>query len=128
MRKRIRLLLVDDHPVVRKGIAFALKKHLGLEIVGEAGEGREAVRKALKLRPDVVLMDIEMPEMNGFSATELLRKELPEVRVLMLSAYHNEAFITRSIESGAWGHLSKESGVMDLVRAIEAVHSGVVAF
>ena len=128
MRRRIRLLLVDDHPVVRKGIAYALKKHSELQIVGEAAEGREAVRQALKLKPDVVLMDIEMPEMNGFTATEMLRKQLPATRVLMLSAYNNDAFVARSIESGAWGHVSKDTNAKELVRAIEAVHSGGVAF
>jgi two-component system nitrate/nitrite response regulator NarL len=126
--KPIRLLLVDDHPVVRKGIAFCLAPHPNLKIVGEAGDGAEAVRKARELLPDVILMDIEMPQMNGLAVTELLREELPQIKVLILSMLSSAAFILRMVQSGAYGYLLKAASPEELVNAIKTVSAGETFF
>src|SRR3954452_6460061 len=89
LKKRTRILLADDHPVVRKGIALCLKDHERLEVVGEAADGHEALRKAKELLPDVILMDVDMPGLSGLTAVEALRKELPKVKVLLLSMSNN---------------------------------------
>src|SRR5271154_3660442 len=96
--KIIRLLLVDDHPVVRKGIASVLARHPRIDIVGEAADGAEAIRMARELAPDLVLTDIEMPEMNGLAMSEVLLKELPGTKVLVLSMYSNAEFVLRIIK------------------------------
>ena len=128
MKKQIRLLLVDDHPVVRKGIASCLMQHEHLRIVGEAGDGQEAVRKARDLNPDIVLMDIDMPRMNGLAVTEQLRKELPKIRVLILSMHSNTDYVLRIIQSGARGYVLKEAPAEELVRAIGVVNAGEAFF
>src|SRR5437879_5434153 len=103
MKKRIKILLVDDHPVVRKGIRSCLAHDAHLEVVGEAADGHEALRKAKELAPDIVLMDIDMPQMNGLAATELMRKELPQVKVLILSMHQHTEYVLRILRSGASG-------------------------
>ena len=123
-KKRIKLLLVDDHPVVRKGISSCLSAHEHLQIVGEAANGEEAVAKTRELMPDIVLMDIDMPEMNWLAVTELLRKEIPKVKVLILSMHSNSEYVMRIIQSGASGYVLKEAPTEELVRAIEIVNSG----
>ena len=122
-KKKIRLLLADDHPVVRKGIRSCLD-HLDLEIVGEAVDGQEAIAKVKELLPDIVLMDIDMPKVNGLEATRLLRKENPDVRVLILSVHSNKQYVLQIIQSGAQGYVLKDAAPAELVRAIEAVYSG----
>jgi two-component system nitrate/nitrite response regulator NarL len=128
MNQRIKVLLVDDHPVVRRGISACLARHANLLIVGEAANGQEALRKAKELSPDVILMDIDMPQMSGLVATEVLRKELPQIKVLILSMHAHSEFVMRIIQSGARGYVLKEADPDDLVRAIEAVHGGEVFF
>jgi two-component system nitrate/nitrite response regulator NarL len=128
MKQRIKLILVDDHPVVRRGISSCLARHENLVIVGEAADGREALQKAKELAPDIVLMDIDMPHMNGLAATEMLRKELPQVKVLILSMYSQSEYVLRIIQSGARGYVLKEANPEDLARAIETVYSGQVFF
>lgn len=128
MKKRIKLLLADDHPVVRKGIASCLSQHDHLEIVGEAADGREALKKARDLEPDLVLMDIDMPHMNGLAVTDLLRKELPHVKVLILSMHSNTDFVLRIIQSGARGYVLKDASTEDLLRAIDAINDGEAFF
>jgi DNA-binding NarL/FixJ family response regulator len=128
MKKRIKLLVVDDHPVVRKGIISCLARHDHLQIVGEAAEGQEAVRKAREFLPDIILMDIDMPNMNGLAVTELLRKELPKIRVLILSMHSNTEYVMRIIQSGACGYILKEAPTEELLRAIETVNSGEAFF
>jgi two-component system nitrate/nitrite response regulator NarL len=120
----IKILVADDHPVVRKGLQTCLAKHGRLKVVGEAADGDEALRKARELSPDVVLMDISMPGMNGLAVTEVLRKEAPEMKVLVLSVHSNKDYIFRVIQAGAHGYVSKEAPPEELVRAIESVYAG----
>jgi two-component system nitrate/nitrite response regulator NarL len=124
MKNKIKLLVVDDHPVVRRGISSCLERHAHLEIVGEAADGCEALQKAHELAPDMILMDINMPQMNGLTATELLRKEQPKIKVLILSIHKDPDSVRRIIQSGAHGYVLKEATSEELVRAIETVHAG----
>src|SRR5258706_738867 len=101
MKTRIKLLWVDDHPVVRGGISSCLARQERLAIVGEAADGVEAVRKAKELLPDIILMDIDMPLMNGLAVTELLHRELPNIKVLILSMPSNTDYVLRIIQSAA---------------------------
>jgi two-component system nitrate/nitrite response regulator NarL len=128
MKRRIKLLLVDDHPVVRKGIVSCLSQQEHLQIIGEAADGREALRKARELIPDIILMDIDMPHMNGLAVTELLRKELPKVKVLVLSMHSNTDFVLRIIQSGARGYILKDATTDELVKAIDAINAGEAFF
>ena len=121
---RIRLLLADDHPVVRWGIVCYLGRHASLEIVGVAGDGREALRKARELVPDVLLADIDMPHMTGLAVAEALHKELPQIKVLMLSTHCSTEYVLRCAQSGANGFISKQSSPNEFVRAIETVNAG----
>ncbi len=123
-KEKIRILVADDHPVVRKGLQACLAKQDRLKLVGEAADGDEALLKARELAPDVVLMDINMPRMNGLAVTELLRKECPSVKVLVLTIHNNREYIFRIIQAGAHGYISKESPPEDLMKAIESVHEG----
>lgn len=126
-KKKIRLVLADDHPVVRKGIRSCLTSP-DLEIVGEAVDGLEAVAKVKELKPDIVLMDIDMPKMSGLDATRQLRKENPEVRVLILSIHSNKQYVLQIIQSGAQGYVLKDASPTDLVKAIESICSGEAFF
>jgi two-component system, NarL family, nitrate/nitrite response regulator NarL len=128
MKKTIRLLLADDHPVVRKGIRSCLSRNPNLDIVGEASNGQEALSKTKELNPDLVLMDIDMPKMSGLAVTELLRKEKPEVKVLILSMHDNSEYVMRILQSGARGYVLKEASPEELVQAIETVNAGEAFF
>jgi two-component system nitrate/nitrite response regulator NarL len=120
----IKVLVADDHPVVRKGIQIYLAKQKNMRLVGEAVDGDEALRKARELSPDVVLMDISMPGMNGLAVTEVLRKEAPDMKVLILSVHSNKQYIFRVIQAGAHGYVSKEAPPEEVLRAIESVYEG----
>src|SRR6516162_6317458 len=124
MAKTIRVLLADDHPVVRRGLGYCLAQYDHLQVAGEAGDGREALRKAHELLPDVVLMDVEMPQMNGLMATEVLQRELPQIKVLILSTSRSAECIGRIFQSGARGYVLKDAPTSELAKAIETVHSG----
>lgn len=126
--KTVKLLLVDDHPVVRKGIMSFLARYPQIEVVGEAADGKEALQKVGSLAPDIVLMDIDMPVMTGLAATDVLRREFPEVKVLILSMYRNSEYVLRMIESGARGYLLKDASPDELLQAIETVASGQAFF
>jgi two-component system nitrate/nitrite response regulator NarL len=128
MKKRIRLLLVDDHPVVRRGIASCLARHANLEVVGEASDGQEAIDKTRALAPDLVLMDIDMPQMSGLAVAEVLKREAPQTKVLILSMHDNTEYVMRIIQSGARGYVLKEASPEELVQAIETVNSGQAFF
>ncbi len=120
----IRVLLADDHPVVRAGVTGMLATEPGLEIVGEAGSGEEAVDLARALRPDVILMDLRMPGGDGVSATRRIRAELPGTAVLVLTTYDTDADILRAVEAGAAGYLLKDLPRADLAAAIRAAARG----
>ncbi len=122
--KRIRILLADDHAVVRQGFKMILDAEADMEIVGEAGNGRQAVDLAEQLRPDVVVMDVAMPELNGIEATRRLASSVPHARVIALSMHKDSVFVREILRAGARGYLLKDSGAADLVAAIHAVASG----
>src|SRR3954468_2138919 len=124
----IRVLLADDHPVVRRGIAACLSKMPRLNIVGEAGDGQEAFRKIVELSPDVVLMDIDMPNTNGLMITERIQKEMPHVKVLILSMHSQTDYVMRILQSGARGYVLKDAPSEELAKAIETVHTGEAYF
>jgi two-component system, NarL family, nitrate/nitrite response regulator NarL len=123
-KKKIKLLLVDDHPVVRRGMRSCLEGIRHVEVVDEAVDGKEAVEKVKTLSPDIVLMDIDMPVMNGLEATKVLREEFPDTRVLILSIHTNKEYVLQIIRSGAQGYVLKDASPADLVRAIESVDGG----
>jgi DNA-binding NarL/FixJ family response regulator len=121
---RIRVLIADDHGVVRRGLRLQLEQHDDFEVVGEAADGRQAVQLAQQLQPDVILMDIGMPQLNGMEATAQIVKQNPGARVIILSMHSDEEFLLRTLTAGAKGYLLKESGDTDLERAIRAVAQG----
>ncbi len=127
-KKKIKLLVVDDHPVVRGGLRSCLSKVSHMECVGEAADGEEALRKAHELTPDIILMDINMPHMDGLAVTELLRKEVPTTKVIILSMHSNREYVLRIIQAGARGYVLKEAPPEELVRAIEVVSAGEAFF
>jgi two-component system, NarL family, response regulator NreC len=122
--KPTRILLVDDHAVVRQGFKMILSAQPDMEIVGEAGNGREAVELAGQLKPDVVLMDVAMPELNGIEATRRLVAQAPHIRVIALSMHKDNVYVREILRAGARGYLLKDSGAGDLVTAIRAVAAG----
>jgi two-component system, NarL family, response regulator NreC len=124
----IRVLLADDHGVVRKGLRFILERQAGMEVVGEAGDGREALRLAEASAPDIVIMDIAMPLLNGIDATAQMVKRNPSVGVIILSMHSDEDYLLSALNAGAKGYLLKDSAEVDLVRAIETVHRGTPFF
>jgi len=128
VEKRIRLLLVDDHPMMKEGIRSYLVKHPFLEIVGEASNGGDAVRKAKELKVDVVLMDINMPGMNGLEATELIGREAPQAKVLMLTVHKNPEYVRKIIHCGARGYVLKDAAGDELAHGIELVADGRTYF
>jgi DNA-binding NarL/FixJ family response regulator len=127
-QERVRVLLAEDHPIVRKGIITFLSQHPKLEVVGEARDGNEAVKKAKELTPDIVLMDIDMPHLNGFAVTEMLRDQLPETKVILLSAYSGTQYVPRILQSGARGYLSKQASSEEMLTAIEMIATGDTYF
>jgi DNA-binding NarL/FixJ family response regulator len=124
VKHKIKVLLVDDHPLVRMGLRCFLATQPTLNIVGEASNGKEAICKVRELSPDIVLMDVEMPEMDGLAVTEVLHKEFPQVKVLILSMYSNHQYMGRVIEAGARGCVRKDAQPDEFVRAIEAINAG----
>jgi RNA polymerase sigma factor (sigma-70 family) len=121
---KIRNLIADDHGIVRTGIRLQLERDERFEVVGEASEGREAVRMAEELAPDIVIMDIAMPNLNGIEATAQLVKKNPHIGVIILSMYSDETYLTRTLSAGARGYLLKDSADVDLHRAVEVVAQG----
>jgi DNA-binding NarL/FixJ family response regulator len=124
----IRILLADDHGVVRKGLRFLLSQDPEIEIAGEAEDGREAVRLAAELQPNIVIMDIAMPQLNGLDAAQQITKANPRSSVIMLSMYSDEEFLIRALSAGAKGYLLKDSAEADVLRAVHAVAQGRTYF
>lgn len=120
----VRVLLVEDHALVRAGIRALLEDLGGIQVVGEAGDGREAWRLIEACRPDVVLMDIAMPGLNGLEAAARVVKEFPNTRVIMVSMYSNEEYVLKSLRLGASGYLLKDAGANELAMALKAVARG----
>lgn len=127
-KQKIRVLVADDHPVVRKGLQSCLSRQDRLKIVGEATDGEDALTQALALMPDVVLLDISMPRRDGLAVTEALRRDAPNIKILILSVHSNREYIFRVIQAGAHGYISKESPPEELLRAIETVYAGQTFF
>ncbi len=121
---KVRILLADDHGLVRKGLRFVLESEPTMEVVGEAGDGREAVRMAEALNPGVVIMDIGMPNLNGIDATAQIVKQNPQAGVIMLSVHSDESYLVRALGAGAKGYLLKDSAELDVVRAVQSVAQG----
>jgi DNA-binding NarL/FixJ family response regulator len=117
----IRILIADDHGILRKGLRLQLEQHPGLEVVGEACDGRDAVRQAAELRPDLVIMDIGMPNLNGVEATAQIVRQNPSIGVIILSVHSDEEYLLRALTAGARGYLLKESADVDLLRAVHSV-------
>ncbi|MEV0566499.1 response regulator transcription factor [Dactylosporangium sp. NPDC050588] len=124
MTAPIRLLIVDDHPIVRDGLRGAFAGTAEFEVVGVAGDGAAAVERAVELRPDVVLMDLRMPVLDGAEAIRRLRQRAPEVRVLVLTTFDTDHDVLPAIEAGATGYLLKDAPVEDLLRAVRSAARG----
>src|SRR5215813_12999890 len=120
----IRVLLADDHTLIRAGLRMVVTAQSDLSVIGEANDGREALAMADKLKPDVVVMDIGMPSLNGIEACRQIHNSLPQTQVVMLSMHSDEGYVLRALKAGARGYLLKDSAEADLVRAIEAVAEG----
>ena len=121
---RLRILLGDDHTLLRQGLRKILQERPDWDVVAEAGDGREAVRQALALQPDVAILDIGMPLMNGIEATRQIVRRRPDTHVLILSMHANEAYIIQALKAGAKGYLLKDSADTELIRGVAAVASG----
>ena len=124
----IKVLLVDDHPLVLDGISARLEGNENLDVIGTAGNGQEALDKALALKPDVVLMDISMPVLNGLEASARFRDEQPDVKVLILSMHDNREYIVKMIQNGAAGYVLKDVSSDELINAIETIYQGGTYF
>ena len=121
---KIRILVADDHGVVRKGLRFLLDRQPDMEVVGEASEGREAVRLSEELAPNVVIMDVAMPQLNGIDAAAQIIKNNPNIRIVMLSMHADESYLVRALSAGAKGYLLKDSAEADIVRAVAGCCEG----
>ena len=124
MKERIKVLLCDDHTLFREGIKAILKDEASIEIVGEAADGRQAVAKALQLHPDVVLMDIAMPDLSGFDATRRILQSNAKAKVIILTMYEEEEVINRCLAAGASGYVLKDAPRAHLIHAIDVVNKG----
>src|SRR6202451_375336 len=117
----IRILLVDDHPIVRQGLKTLLEGHSGGEVIGEAADGAEAVEKAKNLSPDVMVLDVTMPRMNGLEACRVLRQQCPGLEILFVTQHDSPQMMREDLEAGARGYVVKSNAARDLLQAVEAV-------
>jgi DNA-binding NarL/FixJ family response regulator len=121
---KTKVLVADDHPVVREGLSAMLSREKDIEVVGEAQNGREAIEKARALQPDIILMDLRMPEVDGIEAMRRIKSENPLVQFIILTTYDNDEYIFKGIEAGARAYLLKDAPRSDLFKAIRAVRKG----
>jgi two-component system, NarL family, response regulator NreC len=128
MAREIRVLLADDHGILRKGVRSALAQDPDIQVIGEAGDGFEAVRLAQELAPDVVVMDVAMPGLNGLDAAAQIGRKTKHTGIIILSMYSDEEYLVRAVAAGVRGYLLKDSAEPDLVRAVRAVASGKTFF
>lgn len=122
----IRVLIVDDHPLVRHGLEVLLERMADIEVVGQAGNGEEAIELASTLTPDVVVMDVAMPRMNGFQAAERICADNKDVKILLVSVLENKELVEKGLEKGARGYLLKNALFTNLIPAIRIIHKGEV--
>jgi len=121
---KIRVLLADDHTILRDGIRALLDDQADIEVIGEAGDGQATVKMTAQLQPDVVVMDIAMPLLNGLEATRQIQRDFPQVKVLILTMHENEEYIRQVLAAGALGYVLKDAAARDLLSAIRAVYQG----
>jgi two-component system response regulator NreC len=119
----IKIMIADDHRILRQGIRSLLASQEDFEIIAESSDGRETVKEAIKHKPDVVLMDIAMPNLNGFEATRQIKKKLPETKILVLSMYRDDEYILQALQAGVSGYVLKDVAVEELITAIRAVNN-----
>ena len=117
----VRILLVDDHPIVRQGLKTLLEGRTGWEVIGEASDGAEAVEKAKDLNPDVMVLDVTMPNMNGLEACRLLRRQAPQLEILFVTQHDSPQMMREAMDAGARGYVVKSNAARDLLAAVEAV-------
>lgn len=122
--REIRLMIADDHTIVRQGLKKLIEEEDGLEVVGEAVDGRDAVSKALDLMPDIIIMDLSMPGLHGLEATRQIIKRLPKAKVLILSMHKNDAYVQQALRAGASGYILKDSASEEVLGAIRSVSRG----
>jgi len=122
--KKIRILIADDHGVVRRGLKLQLEQHDDFEVVGEAGDGRETISMVDKLAPDIIIIDIAMPNLNGIQATAQIVRKNPQVGIIVLSMHSDETYLARTLAAGAKGYLLKDNAEIDLERAVRVVAQG----
>src|SRR5947209_12893625 len=121
---KIHILLADDHTILRAGLKMMLNAQPDMEVVGEASEGRQAITESLRLQPDIVLMDITMPDMNGIEATRQIKKVQPGVKVLILTMHENDEYVFQALRAGASGYMLKEAADTELITALHVIQSG----
>ncbi|HEV2661488.1 MAG TPA: response regulator transcription factor [Ktedonobacteraceae bacterium] len=121
---KIRILLADDHTILRAGLKMMLNAQPDMEVIGEAQDGRQAIREARRLQPDIVLMDITMPDINGIEATREIKKVAPDVRVLILTMHEHDEYIFQALRAGASGYMLKEAADTELISALHVIRSG----
>lgn len=124
MTNKLRILIVDDHQIIRDGLKRLINAEADMEVVGEAGDGQMAWQQAKELQPDVVLMDVSMPKLNGAKATERLKKDCPETKVLALTAHEDKGYIGQMLQAGASGYVLKIAAAEELIKAIRVVVAG----
>ncbi len=121
---KIRILLADDHTILRAGLKMMLNAQPDMEVVGEAQDGRQAIQEAQRLQPDIVLMDITMPDINGIEATRQIKRLLPDVRILVLTMHEHDEYVFQALRAGASGYMLKEAADTELITALHVIKSG----
>jgi two-component system response regulator NreC len=121
---KIRILLADDHTILRAGLKMMLNAQPDMEVIGEAQDGRQAIEETQKLRPDIVLMDITMPDLNGIEATRQIKRLVPDVKILMLTMHEHDEYVFQALQAGASGYMLKEAADTELITALHVITSG----